>query len=121
MFSSAAAKVVCGFGGRPAPVTPEAASTMTPVGLDQAGPHERGERQRGARRVATGHGHQIGARELVAEQLGDAVGGLGQQLGRRVLLVVPLGVERRVLEAEVGGGVDDPLDPSPQLRDQLPG
>jgi hypothetical protein len=30
--SSTAQNVVCGFGGRPAPDTPDAASTMMPVG-----------------------------------------------------------------------------------------
>ena len=68
-----------------------------------------------AGRVAAGDGDEVGADDLVAEQLGDAVGGLGQQLGRGVLRAVPLRVERGVLEPEVGRRVDDPLHPAPQL------
>ena len=52
-----------------------------------------------------GPGHQVGLRDLVAVQLGQAVDGLGEQL-RRLVRLVPVLVARLV-EPEVGGQVDD--------------
>ena len=66
-----------------------------PAGLDQPGPHQRGQGQAGRRRVAAGGGDQRGPGEVAAEQLGQPEGGLGQQLRRRVLLAVPGRVEAR--------------------------
>ena len=66
-----------------------------------------------------GPGHEVGAADLVAVRLGQAVDRLGEQLGRLVRLVPALvGV---LLEAEVRGQVDD-LEPAlAQLRDGLGG
>ena len=50
-------------------------------GLDQAGTHQRRERQGGGGDVAAGRGHQRCAAQLVAVQFGQAVHGLRQQLG----------------------------------------
>ena len=66
-----------------------------------------------------GPGDEVGAADLVAVRLGQAVDRLGEQLGRLVRLVPALvGV---LLEAEVRGQVDD-LEPAlAQLRDGLGG
>ena len=121
--SSTVQNVVVGFGGRPAPDTPEAASTMIPGGSTTPGAHERGQRQ--ARRPSgssPGAATCAAAEDLVAEQLGQPVGEVGQQLGRGVRLAVPLRVERRVLQPEVGGQVDEVADLAEQLgHDRLAG
>ena len=88
-----------------------------PARLQQAGPDQGGQGQPGRRRVTAGGGNERGPCQSLAEQLGQPVDGLGEQLRCAVLLAVPLGVERSVPQAEVGGEVDDEAHPRPQLRD----
>ena len=54
-----------------------------------------------------GAGHQPGGADLVAVELGQAVDRLGLQVERAVRVAVPVRVDRRVAQAEVGGEVDD--------------
>ena len=117
--SSTVQNDVVGLGGRPAPDTPLAASTMMPGRLDRARPAPAGPGP-GRRRSdsSPGAATAVGAGDLVAEQLGQAVGQLAEQLGGGVGLAVPLRVERGVVQAEVGGQVDDPLHPRAQLGHQ---
>ncbi len=90
--------------------------------LDQSGPHQGGQGQRGRRRVAAGHGHPGGADDLVPEQLGQPVREVGQQLGSGVLGAVPLRVGRRILQPEVGREVQHPRHPVLHLgHDRLAG
>ena len=76
--------------------------------LDQAGLQQRGQGQDGAGRIAARIGHQLGRRNLVAEQLGQAVDDLAHAVRIGVLLAVPLGVDFRVVETVVGAEIDDP-------------
>ncbi len=85
--------------------------------LQQAGTDQGRQGQPGGRRVAAGGGDEGRPRQSLAEQLGQPVDGLGQQLGCAVFLAVPLGVQRSVLQTEVGGEVHDEAHPRPQLRD----
>ncbi len=59
----------------------------------------------------------VGGQDLVPIELGQPVGEVRQQPRRRVLLAVPLRVEGRVLQTEVGGQVDDVPDLADQLGD----
>ena len=61
----------------------------------EAGVEQRRERQRRRRDVAAGRGDEPGALQLGAVQLGQAVHGLGEQLGLVVLEAVPARVQRR--------------------------
>ena len=88
--------------------------------LDDAGVDEGGEGQRGGRGVAAGRGHRLRGRYVLAMALGEAVGEPAQEVGRSVVVAVPLPVGGGVAEAEVGGQVDD-LDAfgvGQQVRDQ---
>jgi hypothetical protein len=80
------------------------------MGVDESGAHERRQGEGRRRRVATRRGDQVGAGDVGPEQLRQSVGRRGQQVGLRMGLAVPRGVQRRIAEAEVGGEVDDPLD-----------
>jgi hypothetical protein len=93
------------LGTRPAPDTPDAASTMMPVGSTSPA----------RMAVASRRRDELGALQRGPEQLGQAEGEVGQQLGGAVLVVVPGRVEPGVLQAEVGREVDDVLHPAPQL------
>ena len=64
---------------------------------------QRPERQQRGGRVAAGRGHQVGAADLFAVRLGEAVDGLVKQLRRGVRLVPALVAV--AVEAEVGGEV----------------
>ena len=113
---SAVQNVVVGLGG-PAGARHAADGVDDDAGgLDQPGPQQRGQGQGRGRRVAARPGDEARRRaRSVAEQLGQAVDGLGQQLGDGVLLAVPLGVEGGVGQPEVGGQVDDVADPPAEL------
>ena len=73
--------------------------------LDQVRAQERKQRQQDRGHVAAGGGHEPGAAQRVAVELGDAEDGLTEQL-RRLVGAVPLLVDGEVAEAEVGGEVD---------------
>ena len=92
-----------------------------PGRLDGAVPHEGGDGQRGRRRVTPGRRHQGGPGQLVAKQLGDAEGGLVEELRVGMLGAVPGGVQGGVAKPEVGRQIDDDPDPLAQLRDQVLG
>ena len=92
-----------------------------PRRLDQPVADERGEGEGGGGHVAAGGGDQRRSLVIGPVQLGQPVDELAQQLGAVVLLAVPGGVQRRVLEAEVGGQVDQPLHPAPELGDEALG
>ena len=68
--------------------------------LDQPFAQEGGEREDRGGRVAAGDRHQLGLAQRLAVQLGDAVDGARQQIGRRVL-AVPLPVDGGVAQPEV--------------------
>ena len=85
--------------------------------LDEAGPHQGGQGQPGRRGVTTGRGDERRAGQAFAEELGQPVDRVGQQLGCGVLLAVPAGIERGVVQPEVGRQVHDQADPRPELRD----
>ena len=99
-----------GYLSRPAPDTPLAASTMMPSVSTRPARTQRRERQGGRSRIAAGRGDEAGGGDRVTMQLGQAVHEVRQQIGRLVLLAVPLRVQRRVAETEVGGEIDDVLD-----------
>ena len=117
-FSSTVANRFSWLNLRPAPVTPLAASTITPCALDHAGCHERLEGQRGGRDVAPGRGDEPGPLELVAVLLGQPVHRVGQQFRLVVLEPVERRVLRAVLQAVRGREVDDAADMADQLRRQ---
>ena len=117
-FSSTVQNALVGVGDRPAPDTPLAASTISPVGSIEPGVEQRRERERRRSDVATGGGDEAGALELGPVSLGQAVDRLGEQLGLVVLEPVPLRVQRGVLEAERRRQVDDAADPADELRRQ---
>ena len=83
-----------------------------PSPCDQSGVEQRrqGEYRRGG--VAAGRGDELGADQLRAEELGEAVDEVVEQLRADVVGAVPLGVERRVVEAEVRPEIDDVPDPT---------
>ena len=107
-------KCVFADGARPAPETPDFASTTTSFDGPAAG--ERGEREQRRGRIAAGVGDEVGGRDLVAVDLGQAVHAAAEQLGRAVL-AVPALVGRLVAQAEVGGQVDHAHAALAQLRD----
>ena len=121
--SSTAQNVVLGFGGRPAPDTPDAASTMMPVGLDQPGPHQRGEGQ--ARRPSgSSRGRPRGWRP--GSRRGTARAGRRRSRraarARRAPRRTRSGRAQASWQPEVGGQVDDVADPADQLgHDRLRG
>src|SRR5438477_577286 len=80
------------------------------------GDGERAQGQRGGGHVPAGHGDEAGIADLAPEELGKAVDGLPEQVGMLVLLAVPLRVERRVLQPEVGREVHDPGHLAEDLR-----
>ena len=102
------------FAPRPAPGHPGGGVDDDAGRLDQAGPEQRGEGQPGRGRIATGGGDQGRPVEAGPEQLGQAERGLGQQLRRRMLLAVPGGIERRIVQPEIGRQIHDDPDPLPQ-------
>ena len=69
--------------------------------------HRRGEREDGRGRVAAGDRDQPRLLDLSLVQLGQPEHGRLQKVRRRVLLPVPPGIERGVVQAEVGAHVDD--------------
>ncbi len=89
-----------------------------PGGLDQPGPYQRGQGQGGGRRVAARRGHVAVGADLVAVQLGQAVGEALQQLGAGVGLAVPTGVGLGVGEPEVCGQVDQVGDGVDEVGNQ---
>ena len=70
--------------------------------------------------VAAGAGDQPRGADLVAVELGQAVDRLGLQVERVVRVAVPVLVDRRVAQAEVGGEIDD-LQVARQPGDHLLG
>ena len=73
---------------------------------DRAAARQRGQREQRRRRVAAGVGDEVGAGDLLAVDLGQAVDAGAEALGRAVL-AVPALVGRPVAQAKVGGEVDD--------------
>src|SRR5262249_30189237 len=69
--------------------------------LNEAGLHERGERQDGGGGVAAGVGDELGAGDLFAEEFGQAVNDFAEALGVGMLVPVPLFEGRRVIEAVI--------------------
>ena len=86
----------------------------------QPAARQRRERQQRRGRVAAGVGDDVGAGDLLAVELGQPVDGAREQLGLGVL-AVPLLVDGRVAQAEVGAQVDDLDAAAVQLGDQLRG
>ena len=80
-----------------------------PGRLDERVGDERGQRQRGRRRVATGGGDVRTTHDGVGEQLGQAERELVHQVGSRVRLAVPALVHAR-RQPEVGAQVHDVRD-----------
>ena len=76
--------------------------------LDQPGLEQWGEGQCCGGRVATRRSDRRRALQIVTEELGQAVHELAEQMGNGVGFAVPDGIELGVLQAEVGGQVDDP-------------
>ena len=62
-------------------------------------------------------GASTSARELVAMQLGQAVDGLIEEVGARMLEAVPARVVGRITEPEVGSEVDDRGPAGDEVRD----
>ena len=85
--------------------------------IDQPGLQQRRQRQNGRRRIAARIGHQLGRRNLLAEQLGQPVDDLAQPLRVGMLLAVPLGVDFGVVQPVVGAEIDDPAAGVQQVRD----
>ena len=83
MPSAAAQKLLRSLGVLPAPDTPDLPST-TRSRLDQAGGHDRCQRQDGGGGVAAGVRHLTGAGDGVAVQLGQAVLPLPAQVGGEI-------------------------------------
>ena len=92
---------------------------MMPVGRDQPCAQQRRQRQDRRRRIAAGIGHELGAANPLAVQLRQAVDGLGQPRGVGMLVVVPLGVDGRVVQPIVGAQVDDAAAGGQQRHDRL--
>ena len=82
----------------------------------QARTGERGEREDRRGRIAARVGHQVGARDLVAVQLGQPVDGIAHQR-RRGMGAVPVLVDADLVQPEVGRQVDDPHAALAQLGD----
>ena len=79
---------------------------------------KRRQRQRCGGDVATGGGDKRGAGDRRPEQLRQPEGGLSEQLGMGMLRAVPLRVQRRVAQAEVGGQIDHMGDVAEQFGDK---
>ena len=77
------------------------------LGRDRAGLQQRQQRQQHRRRVAAGAGDEVGAGQCGAGEFGEAIDGARQQVRRRVRPAVPMGIGVGVLQAEIGGEVDD--------------
>ena len=77
--------------------------------FEQASVHQRRQGQIGYRRVTAHAGDVLGAGDLVAIALGQAVDKSAQPLGCGVVLAVPLCISGRIAKAKVGRAVDDPL------------
>ena len=111
------------LGSRPAPDTPLLASTTTSAMRPGAG--ERGQGEDRGRRVAAGRaddgvGLRARRRQLRPVQLRQAVDRRREQLGPRVVEVVPGRVVRGVAEPEVGPEVDDRLAAARGTRRSAP-
>ena len=104
------------FSVRPAPETPDLASMMMSSSRDQLRLGERQQREQHGGRIAAGTGDEPRCPDLVAIMLGQPVDGVLDQLGRAVLVGVPLGIEFRIAQAEIGRHVDD-LDALRELGD----
>src|SRR5215468_6146125 len=78
------------------------------VPADQAGRHCRSQGEDRGSRVAARYRHQTRPPKLSRVELWQPEDGLGQQVWRGVLLVVPAGIEGGVGQTEVGAHVDDP-------------
>ena len=68
---------------------------MMPCAVDETGVEQRRQGERRGRHVAAGRGDEPGALQVGAVALGQAVDGLGEQVGLVVLEAVPLRVQRR--------------------------
>ena len=88
-----------------------------PCRLNRAGRHQGGEGQGGRGHIAAWCGHQLGLPDPVAEQLGQAEDELTEQLGRGVLLAVPVRVQAGIVQPEVGSQVDDVAHIAAQVAD----
>ena len=117
--SSTVQKVVFGFAGRPGARHPARGVDDDAGRLDETGPHQRRERERGRGHVAARRGDHARGEDLRPEQLGEPVGEVAQPLGAGVGLAVPGRVQVGVLQPEVGGQVHDPAHPTVELGDQL--
>ena len=90
------------------------------VRVDHPGPEQRQDAVDAGRRVAAGARHQPRGADRVAVELGQPVDRLGLQVERQVRMAVPVLVDRRVAQPEVGREVDD-LEVARQLRHHLLG
>ena len=100
-------KPVDSFASRPAPLTPEAASTIRLSVFDQPGVDQRLQREDRGGRIAARRCNRFGAADCLAVELGDAVDELAEQLRRLVRMAVPALVGRGVIEPEIGAEIDE--------------
>ena len=95
------------LGERPAPGDAGGEVDDDVVGVDHPGLQQRQDAVDAGRRVAAGARHQPRGADLVAVELGQPVDRLGLQVERQVRVAVPVLVDRRVAQPEVGGEIDD--------------
>jgi hypothetical protein len=81
--------------------------------VDQARARERREREQRGGRVAARVGDELGADDVLAIELGQAVDGPADQLGRFVI-AVPAAVHVEVAQAEVSTEIDNAYAPLPE-------
>lgn len=84
--------------------------------IDEPCFQQRRQRKDGGRRIAAGVRHQRGRTDLLAEQLGQAVGHFAQPVRIRVLLVIPFGKDLGTVQSVVRTEVDDPSAGVQKLR-----
>jgi len=87
--------------------------------LDGTSSQKRRQCQGGGGWVTAGHGDVLLRGQFIAEEFGKSIGEAFDQLGHHMGDLVPLLVDRRVLEPEVSRQVDDVIDLVDKLRDDL--
>ena len=100
-------RAIRGSAPRPAPLTPEAASTMIPSRSTRPASTSGFSASVGGGRIAAGSGDALGTGELGAVEFGKAVDEAAEQVGPRVRLAVPALILGGAVEPEVGAEVDE--------------